>query len=60
VEAHTNVDIIVDIPQLTAMLDARLPAVLAGTPVHRLRSVWPSADINGTQPWNVKPGLHVE
>ena len=57
VEAHTNVDIIVDVKQLRAMLDTRLPRVLAGASVPELASVWPSSDPTQAQPWNTAPGV---
>lgn len=56
-EAHTNVDIIVDVKQLRAMLDTRLPRVLAGASVPELASVWPSSDPTQAQPWNTAPGV---
>lgn len=49
-------DIIVDIPQLKTMLDARLPLVLRGAPLSETESVWPSADPAGPQPWTTRPG----
>lgn len=59
VEAHTNVDIIVDIDQLKSMLDARIPQVLAGVSVKKMTkaglNVWPDADPAGSQPWKVAP-----
>jgi hypothetical protein len=56
VEAHTNVDIVVNLDELKAMLDTRLPRVFAGEPVTKLASVWPDTDPLGKQPWNTLPG----
>jgi hypothetical protein len=56
VEAHTNVDIVVDVGQLKAMLDARLPRVFMGESVAKLKSVWPDRYPDGPQPWKVLPG----
>lgn len=57
VEAHTNVDIIVDIDQLKTMLDARIPRVLAGQSVKKMTkaglNVWPDGNPDGPQPWKV-------
>jgi len=57
VEAHTNVDVIVDIEQLKTMLDARIPRVLAGESVKKMikagLSVWPDGNPDGPQPWKV-------
>lgn len=55
-EAHTNVDIIVDLDELKQMLDARLPRVFAGESVSSLASVWPDTDPHGPQPWRIPPG----
>ena len=49
-------DISVDIEQLKAMLDARLPLVFEGAPLSRTKSVWPSGDPRGAQPWTTLPG----
>jgi hypothetical protein len=56
VEAHTNVDIVVDLEQLKSMLDVRLPLVFAGASVFKTDSVWPSSDPHGPQPWTTLPG----
>lgn len=55
-EAHTHVDIIVDLDELKQMLDARLPQVFAGASVSSLASVWPDTKPNGPQPWRIPPG----
>jgi len=43
VEAHTKVDVKVDIPALRALLESRLPLVFSGTPVAKARIPWPPA-----------------
>eukprot|EP00892_Ulva_mutabilis_P005351 jgi/Ulvmu1/3188/UM015_0229.1 len=57
VEAHTNVDVIVDLDQLKTMLDARIPRVLSGESVKKMikagLTVWPDANPDGPQPWKV-------
>ena len=41
VEAHTNVDVVVDVPQLRALLADRLPLVAAGHSVADCALPWP-------------------
>ena len=60
VEAHTNVDVIVDIPQLKKLLDSRLPMVFRGASVQAASAIWPPNDPSHPQPWDLplpKPGM---
>lgn len=41
VEAHTNVDVIVDLAEFRALLESRLPLVWAKTPVREAALPWP-------------------
>lgn len=41
-EAHTNVDIVVDLRELEALLDATLPAVFRGATIAEAALPWPS------------------
>lgn len=41
VEAHTNVDVIVDLDEFRALLDSRLPLVWGGSSVHDAALPWP-------------------
>lgn len=41
VEAHTNVDVIVDLDEFRALLDSRLPLVWRGSSVHDAALPWP-------------------
>lgn len=59
VEAHTNVDIIVDIPQLKLLLDSRLPLVFAGASVKAASAIWPPSTPQETQPWELPPGAQL-
>uniref|UniRef100_A0A7S3QL56 Glycosyltransferase 61 catalytic domain-containing protein n=1 Tax=Dunaliella tertiolecta TaxID=3047 RepID=A0A7S3QL56_DUNTE len=43
VEAHTRVDLYVDIPQVKQLLESRLPYVWANTPVYYAMLPWPPA-----------------
>ena len=47
-EAHTNVDVVVDLAQLRALLQSRLPLVFAGASVESAGLPWPE----------VSPGEH--
>ena len=48
VEAHTNVDVIVDLQAVRALLDSRLPLVFQGKSVKEASLPWPpSGDDNG-------------
>ena len=47
-EAHTNVDVVVDLAQLRALLQSRLPLVFAGASVEAAALPWPE----------VSPGEH--
>ena len=40
-QAHTNVDVVVDLEQLRALLSDRLPHVFAGAPVSQAALPWP-------------------
>ena len=40
-EAHTNVDVVVDLAQLRALLQSRLPLVFAGASVEAAALPWP-------------------
>ncbi len=44
IEAHTNVDIVVNLEEFQALLNDRLPLVFGGTPVSEAEIPWPSAD----------------
>jgi protein O-GlcNAc transferase len=44
VEAHTNVDVVVDVPALRALLASRLPLVYAGASVADAALPWPDRD----------------
>ena len=41
VEAHTNVDVVVNIEELRALLVSRLPLVFAGATVKQAALPWP-------------------
>ena len=41
VEAHTNVDVVVDLAQLRALLQSRLPLVFGGASVEAAALPWP-------------------
>lgn len=41
VEAHTNVDVVVDIPEFKALLESRLPFVWNGSTVRQAGLAWP-------------------
>lgn len=43
-EAHTRVDIVVDLEELGALLDAALPRVFAGEPVRDAEAEWPAVE----------------
>lgn len=57
VEAHTNVDIIVNLDQVKLLLDARLPLVFAGASVRDTWSLWPPNSPGLPQPWEIEPGV---
>ena len=40
-EAHTNVDVVVDLTQFRALLESRLPLVFAGASVEEAALPWP-------------------
>lgn len=42
-EAHTNVDVTVDLAALKQLLDSRLPLVFNNTPVAQAALPWPQA-----------------
>lgn len=42
-EAHTRVDVVVDIPEFRALLDSRLPLVWNGTSIKDAEIAWPKA-----------------
>ncbi len=44
VEAHTNVDVIVDVEAVRALLRSRLPLVFAGKRPEETALPWPSSD----------------
>eukprot|EP01025_Chloroclados_australasicus_P042517 TRINITY_DN4522_c0_g1_i2.p2 TRINITY_DN4522_c0_g1~~TRINITY_DN4522_c0_g1_i2.p2 ORF type:complete len:202 (+),score=14.77 TRINITY_DN4522_c0_g1_i2:264-869(+) len=52
VEAHTNVDVIVDIPQIKRLLDKVVTKVFEGTPVKELAVQWPPYDELAAKPWD--------
>lgn len=41
IEAHTNVDVLVDVEQIRALLASRLPLVFAGASVSEALLPWP-------------------
>ncbi len=43
VEAHTNVDVVVDLVAFKALLDSRLPLVFAGASKAEAELPWPPA-----------------
>ena len=43
VEAHTNVDVIVDLKELRSLIASRLPLIDAGVPVSAAALPWPEA-----------------
>ena len=43
VEAHTNVDVIVDLQELKGLIASRLPLIEAGVPVSAASLPWPEA-----------------
>lgn len=43
-QAHTNVDVVVDIPAFRALLADRLPMVFGGWPVEAARLPWPAQE----------------
>lgn len=47
VEAHTTVDVVVDIPELRALLRDRLPRVWAGERVAGAKLPWPGWSLEG-------------
>jgi hypothetical protein len=49
VEAHTNVDVIVDLEALKALLDSRVPLVLSGASVKDAELPWPLSGVEQVQ-----------
>jgi len=47
VEAHTNVDVVVDLHQFKELLDSRLPLVFAGATVAMAEVPWPGREEEG-------------
>jgi hypothetical protein len=47
VEAHTNVDVVVDLAQFRALLESRLPLVFGGAPVEAAALPWPAVSADG-------------
>ena len=47
VEAHTNVDVVVNLGELRALLDSRLPLVFAGASVQDAALPWPECGSEG-------------
>lgn len=45
VEAHTNVDVIVDLEAVKELLDSRLPLVFAGASVKDAELPWPLSGV---------------
>lgn len=43
-EAHTNVDVVVDLQQFKELLDSRLPLVFAGATVASAELPWPGRE----------------
>ena len=44
VEAHTNVDVVVNLDEVRALLESRLPLVFAGASVEEAALPWPPPD----------------
>ena len=44
-EAHTNVDVIVDLEALKGLLDSRLPLVFRGASVKEAELPWPASGV---------------
>lgn len=49
VEAHTNVDVMVDIEEFRELLDSRLPLIFSGTSVKDAELPWPKASSEDTK-----------
>lgn len=47
VEAHTNVDVVVDLAQFRALLESRLPLVFGGASVADAALPWPDVAAEG-------------
>ena len=43
-EAHTNVDVVVNLDEFRALLESRLPLVFSGASVEEAALPWPSID----------------
>ena len=51
VEAHTNVDVVVNLEQFKELLDSRLPLVFQGSPVAEAEIAWPGRDFDLPSPF---------
>ena len=51
VEAHTNVDVVVDVQELRDLLDSRMPLVFGGATVEEAELPWPGRGFNYTHPF---------
>ena len=47
-EAHTNVDVVVDLGDFRALLESRLPLVFAGASVEEAELPWPKVSAGGS------------
>lgn len=56
-EAHTNVDVIVDLGEFKALLDATLPLVFRGASTPEAARAWPDSFAAHEQPEG-EPGQH--
>ena len=51
VEAHTNVDVVVDLEEFRGLLDSRLPLVFKGASVEEAEIEWPGRGFNISSPF---------
>jgi len=47
VEAHTNVDVVVDLAQFRGLLESRLPLVFGGASIEAAALPWPAVSADG-------------
>ena len=56
VEAHTNVDVVVNLEQFKDLLDSRLPLVFQGTSVAEAEIAWPGRGLDISSPFSQSQG----
>ena len=49
VEAHTNIDVVVNLAELKELLDSRLPLVFKGASVEEASWPWPDTGVEVTE-----------